>query len=185
MLEANATAKDVLYLAKPDFVAETMPKAKAKVGRPKIFVSKVEKGQLDFKMTKHAEPTMEKCVICGLGADVILEKKSMVRICHGCQEVTAATSDTQPPAVPGSGAAGGGGALEVPGSEAATLEVPGSKVKKRISKRSRSHKLAGKGHSTGVCSSLKGYLHRSGAERRANFRFGFCCRICAGAPAEL
>ena len=150
MLEANATAKDVLYLAKPDFVAETMPKAKAKVGRPKIFVSKVEKGQLVFKMTKHAEPTMEKCVICGLGADVILEKKSMVRICHGCQEVTAATSDTQPPAVPGSGAAGGGGALEVPGSEAATLEVPGSKVKKRISKRSRTNKPVEKGHSTGV-----------------------------------
>ena len=131
MLEANATAKDVLYLAKPDFVDGTMPKAKAKVGRPKIFVSKVEKGQLVFKMTKHAEPTMEKCVICGLGADVILEKKSMVRICHGCQEVTAATSDTQPPAVPGSGAAGGGGALEVPGSGAAG---GGAAV---ISKRSR------------------------------------------------
>ena len=68
------------------------------------------KGQLVFKMTKDAEPTMEKCVVCGRGADVILEKKFMVRICHGCQEVTAATSDTQPPAVPGSGAAGGGGA---------------------------------------------------------------------------
>ena len=68
------------------------------------------KGQLVFKMTKNAEPTMEKCVVCGRGADVILEKKFMVRICHGCQEVTAATSDTQPPAVPGSGAAGGGGA---------------------------------------------------------------------------
>ena len=60
-------------------------------------------------MTKDAEPTMEKCVVCGRGADVILEKTFMVRICHGCQEVTAATSDTQP-AVPGSGAAGGGGA---------------------------------------------------------------------------
>ena len=69
------------------------------------------KGQLVFKMTKNAEPTMEKCVVCGRGADVILEKKFMVRICHGCQEVTAATSDTQPPAVPGSGAAGGGAAL--------------------------------------------------------------------------
>ena len=118
MLEANATAKDVLYLAKPDLVDETMPKAKAK-GRPTKFVSKVEKGQLFFKMTKDSEPTMEKCVICGLGADVILEEKSMVRICHRCQEVTAATSDTQPPAVPGSGAASGGGALEVPDSGAA------------------------------------------------------------------
>ena len=73
-----------------------MPKAKAKV-------------ELVFKMTKDAEPTIEKCVLCGRKSDVILEKKSMVRICHGCQEVTAATSDTQPPAVPGSGAAGGGG----------------------------------------------------------------------------
>ena len=154
MLEANATAKDVLYLAKPDFVDETMPKAKAK-GRPTKFVSKVEKGQLVFKMTKDAETTMEKCVICGLGADVvILEKKSMVRICHGCQEVTAATSDTQPPAVPGSGAAGGGGALEVPGSGAAgggAAVIASSKVKKRISKRSRKNKPIEKGHSTGVC----------------------------------
>ena len=82
-------------------------------------------------MTKDAEPTMEKCVVCGRGADVILEKKFMVRICHGCQEVTAATSDTQPPAVPGSGAAGGGSALEVPGSGAAG---GGAAV---ISKRSR------------------------------------------------
>ena len=81
MLEANATAKDVLYLAKPDFVDGTMPKAKKKVGRPKKFDNR----QLVFKMTKDAEP------------------------CHGCQEVTAATSGTQPPAVPGSGAAGGGG----------------------------------------------------------------------------
>ena len=145
MLVANATAKGV-YLAKPDFVDETIPKAKAKAGRPKKFVSKVEKGQLVFKMTKDAEPTMEKCVYCGHEADVI-------RVCHGCQEVTAATSDTQPPAVPGSGAAGGGGALEVPGSGAAgggAAVIASSKVKKRISKRSRTNKPVEKGHSTGV-----------------------------------
>ena len=112
------------------------------------------KGQLVVKMTKDAEPTMEKCVICGLGADVILEKKFMVRICHGCQEVTAATSDTQPPAVPGSGAAGGGGALEVPGSGAAgggAAVIAFSKVKKRISKRSRTNPPTPKGRPTGVC----------------------------------
>ena len=111
------------------------------------------KGQLVFKMTKDAEPTMEKCVVCGRGADVILEKKFMVRICHGCQEVTAATSDTQPPAVPGSGAAGGGSALEVPGSGAAgggAAVIASSRVKKRISKRSRTNKPVEKGHSTGV-----------------------------------
>ena len=152
MLVANATAKGV-YLAKPDFVDETIPKAKAKAGRPKKFVSKVEKGQLVFKMTKDAEPTMEKCVICGCGADVILEKKFMVRICHGCREVTAATSDTQPPAVPGSGAAGGGGAPEVPGSGAAGVGaavIASSKIKKRISKRSRTNKPIQKGRSTGL-----------------------------------
>ena len=165
MLEANATAKDVLYLAKPDLVDETMPKAKAK-GRPTKFVSKVEKGQLVFKMTKDAEPTMEKCVICGLGADVILEKKSMVRICHGCQEVTAATSDTQPPAVPGSGAAGGGGALEVPGL------IAFSKVKRRISKRSRANKPVEKGHSTGVCCCV--CFKQLSTNRRPGLVGGFC-----------
>jgi hypothetical protein len=84
---------------------------------------------------------------------IIKVKKTMVRICHGCQEVTAATSDTQPPAVPGSGAAGGGSALEVPGSGAAgggAAVIASSKVKKRISKRSRTNKPVEKGHSTGV-----------------------------------
>ena len=126
-------------------------------------------------MTKDAEPTMEKCVVCGRGADVILEKKFMVRICHGCQEVTAATSDTQPPAVPGSGAAGGGSALEVPGTGAAgggAAVIASSKVKKRISKRSRTNKPIEKGHSTGVCCCV--CFKQLSTNRRPGLVGGFC-----------
>ena len=54
-------------------------------------------------------PELQVLMLLRLMECIIKVKKTMVRICHGCQEVTAATSDTQPPAVPGSGAAGGGG----------------------------------------------------------------------------